>query len=214
MCFFHLEIFAAKVTQLGIFLFNLFNYLKSPYFTAKSKLLLVKRIYKEWRLLFWILVLFMAGQLFFMAKAIENVPFFLYHMYSRDQHHVDSTAVYLVKTADGYFNHKKLSAREQEMLMNSISYYVKLKQNGDGINESVQKRFGKMVNGTRYETLLKQLSNDSSSLSTFPQWWSKYFQAVSKNKYDSVAVMRSYVYSTPPYHKSATDSLIFTVKLK
>jgi hypothetical protein len=164
--------------------------------------------------LFWILVLFMAGQLFFMAKAIENVPFFLYHMYSRDQHGVDSTAVYLVKTPDGYFNHEKLSNREEEMLMNSVSYYVKLKQNGDGINESVKKRFGNIIKGTGYDNLLQQLSNDSSSLSRFPQWWSKYFQAVSKNKYDSVAVIKSYVYSGWPYHKSATDSLIFTVKLK
>lgn len=176
--------------------------------------MLVKRLYKEWRLLFWILVLFLAGQLFFMAKAIQNVPFFLYHMYSRDQHAVDSTAVYLIKTPEGYFNHKKLSGREQEMLMNSVSYYVRLKQNGDGINESVKKRFGNMVNGTGYDQLLKLLGNDSSSLSAFPQWWSKYFQAVSKNNYDSVSVIKSYVFSGSPYRKSSSDSLIFTVKLK
>lgn len=164
--------------------------------------------------MFWILVVFIAGQLFFMAKAIENVPFFLYHMYSRDQHGVDSTGIYLIKTPEGYFNHKKLSSREQEMLMNSISYYVNLKQNGDGINEAVKKRFGNMVNATRYQTLLKQLSNDSLTLSEFPQWWSRYFQAVVKNKYDSVSVIRSYVYSNPSHNKSASDSLIFTIKLK
>jgi hypothetical protein len=144
-----------------------------------------------------------------MAKAIENVPFFLYHMYSRDQQHVDSTAVYLVKTPDGYFNHKKLSAREQEMLMNTVSFYVKLKQNGDGINETINARFGK-----GQDHLVRQLANDSSDLAAFPKWWSKYFRRVSNKKYDSVSVIKSYVYSAWPYKKSTTDSLLFTVKLK
>ena len=164
--------------------------------------------------MFWILVIFLAGQLFFMIKAIENVPFFLYHMYSRDQHEVDSTGVYLVKTPDGYFNHKKLSAREQEMLMNSVSYYVKLKQKGDGIKETVKNRFGNRVNATAYDLLLKRLANDSSSLAAFPQWWSKYFSTVSSKNYDSVSVIKTYLYSKPPYNRSANDSLIFTVKLK
>jgi hypothetical protein len=156
----------------------------------------------------------MMAQLFFMAKGIQNVPFFLYHMYSRDHQPVDSTAVYLIKTPDGYFNHKKCSNREQEMLMNPVSYYVSLKQNGDGINESIKKRFSKFVSATGYENLQGQLSNDSVSISKFPAWWGRYFQAVSKTNYDSVSVVKSYVYSKTPYHKAKTDSIIFTLKLQ
>ena len=88
----------------------------------------LKRVYAEWRLLFWCLLLLMTAQFFFMAKGIENVPFFLYHMFSKDHQPVDSTAVYLVKTRDGYLNHKQLSNREDEMLMNSAAYYYRLKQ--------------------------------------------------------------------------------------
>jgi hypothetical protein len=156
----------------------------------------------------------MAGQIFFMAKAIENIPFFLYNMYSRDQHEVDSTAVYLVRTPDGYFNHKKLSSREQEMLMNTVSFYVKLKQKGDGIRQTLKQRFGSRLNASTYERVLHQLANDSASLAAFPQWWAKYFKTVAGKAYDSVSVVSSYVYPASPYKKSATDSLIFTVKLK
>ncbi len=149
-----------------------------------------------------------------MAKAIENIPFFLYHMYSQEHRSKDSTPVYLIKTPLGYFNHKKLSAREQEVLTNSVSYYVNLKHDGDGINESIKKRFGKFVTGSGYTYLEKHLSNDSSSMAKFPEWWGKYFRSVTKDDLDSVSVVKSYVYSVSPYNKAATDSLIFTIKLK
>lgn len=211
---FILKKFTAKVTQLSIFLFNLFNYLNSPYFTGKYKQLFLKRIYNEWRLLFWLVIVFILAQVFFMAKAIENVPFFLYHMYSKAHPKKDSTAVYLVKTPDGYFNHKRLSSREQEILMNSVAYYVNLKNDGDGIIETIQKRFSTVVGSAGIQTLKDRLSNDSSSLAGFPQWWGNYFQSIAANNYDSVSVVRSYVYSKAPYGKSGNDSLIFKVKLR
>jgi hypothetical protein len=164
--------------------------------------------------MFWLLLLLVAGQLFFMAKGIENLPFFLYHMYSQDHPPKDSIGVYLVKTGAGYYNHKDLSSREQELLLNSVGYYANLKRDGDGINQSIQKRFGKIAGGKRYTWLQKQLSNDSSRLSAFPAWWGRYFRTVAKKGFDSVSVVRSYVYTVKPYNRSTTDSLLFTIKLK
>lgn len=92
--------------------------------------------------------------------------------------HREILSAYMVKTPDGYFNHKKLSNREQEILMNSVSYYVNLRYAGhDGINESIKKRFGKIVSGTGYEYLQKHLANDSMAIRNFPQWWSRYFSS-------------------------------------
>ncbi|HMK02980.1 MAG TPA: hypothetical protein VK489_02265 [Ferruginibacter sp.] len=171
-------------------------------------------MYKEWRLMFWLLLLFVVGQFFFMAKGIQNVPFFLYYMYSQKHPPKDSIAVYLIKTSTGYYDHKKLSSREQELLMNSVGYYVNLKRDGDGINETIKKRFGKITGKGGLSYLQEQLVNDSSALLQFPEWWGRYFQTVVKNKFDSVSVVRSYVSTAPPYNKSATDSLVFTIKLK
>ncbi|HQY11218.1 MAG TPA: hypothetical protein PK133_03365 [Ferruginibacter sp.] len=174
----------------------------------------LKRLYNEWRSLFWALLLFMAAQLFFMAKGIENIPFFLYHMYGQVHPRKDSTAVYLVKTKEGYFNHKKLSSREQEMLLNPVIYYANLKKDGDGTVETVENRFGSVAGAQTMAYLQKQLGNDSLSLTRFPGWWGNYFRLVSKDAFDSVSVVRSYVYSKAPYHKAAADSLSFTVKLR
>ena len=198
-----------------IYLFNLFNYLNGSYFTCKSQLLSLKKIYTQWPLAFWAVLLFIVAQVFFMAKGIENVPFFLYHMYGQKHPPRDSIGIYLVKTTDGYFNHKKLSNREQEILMNSVSYYVNLRYAGhDGINESIKKRFEKILSGTGYEYLQKHLANDSVAIRNFPQWWSRYFSSVSNTHAGQVSVIKTYVYSKPPYHKSGTDSLIFTINLE
>lgn len=164
--------------------------------------------------MFWVVMIFIPAQAFFMAKGIENIPFFLYHMYGQKHPPRDSIGVYLIKTSAGYYNHKKLSNREQEILMNAVSYYVNLKKAGDGINGSIQKRFGKIVSGSTYEYLQKHLANDSTAMAKFPQWWGRYFKSVSNNDEDSVSVVKAYVYSKPPYNKSLTDSLIFTIKLK
>ncbi len=175
----------------------------------------LKKIYTQWPLAFWAVLLFIAAQAFFMAKGVENVPFFLYHMYGQKHPPRDSIGIYLVKTADGYFNHKKLSNRGEEILMNSVSYYVNLQYAGhDGINESIKKRFEKIVSGKGYEYLQKHLANDSVAISNFPQWWSRYFSSVSNIHTGSVSVIKTYVYSKAPYNKCGTDSLIFTINLK
>ena len=177
-------------------------------------LLFLKRVYKQWRTLFWVIIVLIAAQLFFMAKGIQNLPFFLYNMYSKVHPTVDSTAVYLVKTKDGYFNHKKLSNREQEILMNSIAYYVNLQRDGDGTIETARQRFSRIGYGNADSYFIKQLGNDSISLAAFPPRWGKYFSSVSNDKYDSATVVKTYVYSKQPYQRSATDSIVFTIKLK
>ena len=149
-----------------------------------------------------------------MVKGIENIPFFLYYMYGQKHPAKDSTAVYLIKTADGYFDHKVLSNREQEILMNPVLYYSNLKQNGDGSFQNVKNRFGRIAGEATIAYLEKQLCNDQSSIQRFPGWWGRYFSSITGNKYDSVSVVKSYVSSQPPYQKRETDSLIFTVKLR
>lgn len=174
----------------------------------------LKRIYKEWRLLFWVLLLFIGAQVFFMAKAIETVPFFLYNMYSKDHRPVDSIAVYLARTPYGYVNTKQLSGREEEMLMGSIGYYCNLHRDGDGTTQSVEKRFKGIMPSPLYHSLQRQLVNDSTALKAFPNWWRNYLRSVMNNDYQFVEVVRSYVYNRPPYAKSPIDSSIFYVQLK
>lgn len=161
--------------------------------------------------MFWGLSIFIMLQLFFMSKGIENIPFFLYNMYGQQHFNKDSSAILLIKTTDGYFNHKKLSNRQQELLLNSVNYYINLTQNGDGIKQTINNRF---QNHSVQKFLYNRLFNDSATIAAYPKWWGKYFNHITNFKYDSVSVVKAYIFSNSMHTKSNTDSLIFSIKLK
>lgn len=168
----------------------------------------LRRLYREWPLFFWLVLAFAAAQVYSMFKGIENVPFFLYHMYSRKHEAQDSIEVYLLKTPYGFLDHKQLSNREEELLMNSAAYYSRLRQNGDGTAQAVEKRFRQRVSASMYQYLYGNLVNDSGALSRFPDWWTRYLRSVTGDKYRELILIRSYVYAKAPYRKSETDSII------
>jgi hypothetical protein len=176
--------------------------------------LFLKRIYKEWRALFWILLVCGLAQVFFMAKGIQNIPFFLYNMYSKPHPPLDSFAVYLVKLPGGYYDHKQLTNREQEMLLNSVGYFENLLRDGDGTLQSINNRFAGRVSPGLLQYFKENLYNDSNKLAAFPQWWARYFKQVSGQKTGLVSVVKSYVTASAGYPKSVQDSVLFTVQLK
>lgn len=69
-------------------------------------------------------------------------------MYSQQHPPKDSSVAYLIKTNKGYFDHKKLNNREQEILMNTVIYYANLEKDGDGTAEAVESRFGAVAAAT------------------------------------------------------------------
>jgi hypothetical protein len=172
--------------------------------------LFLKRLYNEWRLLFWVVIFFAVGQASFMYKGIKNIPFFLYFMYGQKHPKQDNIDVLLIKTNNAYFNHQRLSGREQELLLNTINIYNNIKTKGDGTFINIDNRFS---NANTKAYLHKMLCNDSVALQQFPNWWAGYFKQVSNIKNDSVTVVKSSVSTTYPYTKSPIDSIIFTVKI-
>ena len=129
-------------------------------------------------------------------------------MYSKKHEPQESIEVYLLKTPYGFLDHKQLSNREEELLMNSANYYFRLKRDGDGTAEAVDKRFSQRVSTSMYQYLYKHLVNDSLSMSRFPNWWTHYLRSVTDDKYRELILIRSWVYSKAPYGKSETDSVI------
>lgn len=144
-----------------------------------------------------------------MYKGIQNLPFFLYHMYSKEHRPQDSIPVYLLKTPYGYLDHKQLSNREEELFLNTVAYYQNLQRDGDGTAEAVEKRFKKRVSSAAYEWFNHHLINDSFSLKQFPHWWGRYARSVLGENIPGISLVRSYVYSKPPFMKSPVDSILF-----
>jgi hypothetical protein len=172
--------------------------------------LFLQQLYKEWRLLFWIVIAFIIGQCYFTYKGVKNVPFFLYYMYGQKHPKQQSIDVLLIKTSQGYYNHQQLSGREQELLLNTVNLYTNLKTKGDGTVINIDNRF---INPDVKQYLYKMMCNDSTALQQFPQWWGNYFKQVSHISNDSVSVVKSIVSTTYPYTKLPTDSVIFSIKI-
>ncbi|CAN5684931.1 hypothetical protein BH11BAC3_BH11BAC3_17690 [soil metagenome] len=173
----------------------------------------LQKVYNQWKLLFWVIVSAIFFQAFFMAKGIENIPFFLYHMFGSVQSSTDSVNIVLIKTPEGYFNTNKLSGREREMLMNNTNYFIEQKKQGfgDPLEQTVENRFKNRVNNTTYNYLQQSLLNDSTHLAAYPGWWQRYFERVQNKKFASVEIVSSYIYFNSSMYKSQTDSIVFTV---
>ena len=176
--------------------------------TLEPQTMYLKRLYREWPLVFWLIMAGSAAQVYSMFKGIENVPFFLYHMYSKKHEAQDSIEVFILKTPYGFLNHKELSNREEELLMNSAMYYSRLRQSGDGTAEAVEKRFKQRVSKGAYQYLVGQLVNSNEAMDRFANWWTHYLRTVTGDKYRALILIRSYVYSKAPYRKSDSDFII------
>jgi hypothetical protein len=172
----------------------------------------IKKLYRDWPVLCWVLLLLIGAQGYFMYKGIENVPFFLYHMYAGFDAAKDSQTVYFIKTPKGYVNARQFSSRQQELLYNSVGYYVSLKNSGrDTVQQVVQQRFAGRVSPGMYAYLQQSLGNGPAAIAQFPNWWGRYFHALQGNADGPVQVVQCRVSVRPPYAKSPNDSLIFTI---
>jgi hypothetical protein len=171
----------------------------------------LKRLFYGWRFLFWLLLVLILGQVFFMYKGIENMPFFLYHMYAQRHNHHDSATILLIKTNGGYIRNKSFSNRQEELLFNTTGYWLSLKRSvRDTILPVVESRFKNRLPGGLYNLAVKQLSNSSAAIDSFPTWWSRYFFSIRPNIRGEVGLIQSRVSLHPPYSKSPLDSVIFT----
>ena len=156
----------------------------------------LSKVYRQWRLFFWAILVFIAGQFFFMFKGIQNIPFFLYHMFSTTHAPADSMQVFLVKTPQGYFNTNKLSGREREMLLNNLGSYFARKAAAfkDPLEPTVHHRFGSRWPGQNRKIMSDGLLNSPQSFSSFPAWWRGYFNKIQNNHFDSIQVVAAFVY--------------------
>lgn len=176
----------------------------------------LSRVYKQWKTFFWAIILALVFQFFFMVKGVENIPFFLYHMYAYAHQPKDSFNVILVKTPKGYLNPFEFSGRESEMLMNNTLYFIKMKKNhwNDPLIPTIEKRFFNRFTSNTYQYLKQGLVNDSISFEGYCNWWKRYFISIHQLSYDSISIVSGYVKYQPNFSKSPIDSTVFTVHLK
>lgn len=168
----------------------------------------LQALYRHWRKMFCAVVVLAVAQVFFMYKAVETVPFFLYNMYSTPQRNGDTshrTTIYL----NGHrFDASKLSGHEEEMLMGSLSYYKKLKAQRYFATDSLTaaRRLQAIMPAGWYDQAFGRLTNTGISEDIFLHWWASYLAQVSGQRVDSFSLVESTVFWKPKYYE-ANDTL-------
>lgn len=162
----------------------------------------LKRLYQQWKTMFWVVILFMICQAFFMYKAVETIPFFLYNMYSTRQHTLDTTYATVITVNGKEFNTDRLSGYEKETLLASLSYFRKLKDHGYYATDTqtIKNRLSGTIPDRWYNLFYKRLTNDLVNEKMFFSWWMKYLSRVSQQKVDSFTIIQSSIIWNPSYH--------------
>jgi hypothetical protein len=162
----------------------------------------LKRLYHQWRPMFWVVIIFIICQVLFMYKAVETIPFFLFNMYSTRQQPLDTTYRTTIYINGKYFNTDNISGHERETLLGSLAYFRKLKDHGFYATDSqtIKNRFSGKVPSALYNTFYKRLTNTSVTDKLFYNWWCKYLSRVARREADSFTIIQSGVIWNPSYH--------------
>lgn len=153
----------------------------------------LKKLYHQWPKMFYVVLLFITAQAFFMYKGVETVPFFLFSMYAVKL--PPSNTTYSITV---YVNGKKAIAdniisRESETLMGSFDYYMSLKNRHFLATDSatIAKRFKGRLPEKLYNMIYNRLTNNTVNDSLYLNWWGKYLSQVLHKKVDSFALVGS-----------------------
>lgn len=170
----------------------------------------LKKAYSQNKFLFYVIILFCMGQLFFMYKGVENTPFFLYGMYSAKQFPQEEYPVSIVEIDGKEFNYENLPHASHEMIVASLEHYRSLEQTDfqDTIMKTIEKRFG---NSENFQIIAQRLTNDSTDRIPYQQWLKKYLGYVTGDGINELKVYAGY-FSYEPRFRLIRKELLFEVK--
>lgn len=170
----------------------------------------LKKLYYRWRFMFYIVLLFLLGQFYFMYKGIETMPFFLMHMYSAPNATLSSFHQRHLFINGKDFDLRLLSDREKEMLMGSLNYFLGLRKSNFFATDtnSIKKRFKDRLPASWYAYIYKNLTNASITDSTYLDWWCRYASKVCSQKVNSFYLINTTIIWNSSIRSIADSALI------
>ena len=161
--------------------------------------------------MFIVVVAFMLMQFFFMYKAVETVPFYLFTMFAPKSDLKDTTYRTTVFINGKKLNTEILPNRENEVLFGSFEYYQSLRTRNFIATDTttIRKRFRNKLKGEWYDLVYNRLTNKNVTDSLFLNWWGRYLSRVIKEKICSLSIVRSSVITWKPSFKVREDTVTY-----
>lgn len=160
----------------------------------------ISLLYHKWRSMFYVVIVLILGQAFFMYKGVQSMPFFLFFMYAGKTHASDTSSKTTIYVNDKMFTARMVN-REAETLLASLGFYKGLKKNNLFAVQpaTIEKRFRGRIPDNLYNVFFERLTNTNINDSMFYNWWGKYLSQVTGEKVDSFSIITSTVIWKPVY---------------
>lgn len=142
----------------------------------KENLFLVK-LFREYKVFFWICVVFIILQAFFMIKRVQNFPFFIYDMYSRHVTIHDTIHFNMIMLDDQEFDYTRLPHWSEQTVLGTFDLYRDYrKRKEDNWARVIRSRFSTSSSLGAY--LNNTLTNSSAQYNKYPSWIFNYIDNI------------------------------------
>lgn len=142
----------------------------------KENLFLVK-LFREYKIFFWVCLVFILLQTFFTIKRVQNFPFFIFDMYSREVTIPDTIHFNMIMLDDQEFDYTRLPHWSEQTLLGTFDLYRDYRtRKEDNWARVIRKRFpetsflGSYLNNT--------LTNTAVQYNKYPNWIFNYIDNI------------------------------------
>lgn len=126
--------------------------------------------------LFFLVILFVAGQFFFTWKGVETFPFLHWGMYSGKAQQADETEIIQLNIDHQPICVSCLPDVQGAIVQGTFNWFVSLQQNNfiDTTAKVFSKRFKGKLPDNAYEFFYSRIINDSLKAQQYPKWLLQY----------------------------------------
>ncbi|HUM53422.1 MAG TPA: hypothetical protein PK431_16485 [Chitinophagales bacterium] len=134
------------------------------------------KVWKESKALFIGIFIFIFFQFFFIAKRIQNFPFFIFDMYSRPIEKPSTFTIYEIKANGKSVDYTSFKNTQENTILNTIqTYETTEKVFPKSIYETViEQRFKNKISSSNYQFIKNGLSNNKAAIDEFDNWLNRY----------------------------------------
>lgn len=165
------------------------------------------RVWKESKILFIGILIFIFFQSFFIIKRVQNFPFFIFDMYSRPIEKPVTFTIYEITKNGKSFDYTALTNTKENVVLNSIRTYENAKKSyPNAPNEAViEYRLKNKIFAKNYQFIKDGLTNDKATIDAFGNWINRY---LIKSNVDFSIYKNTYDFQ----NKTKTDSVLIFSK--
>ncbi len=166
----------------------------------------LKELRKNYKKLYFFVLLFIVGQVFFTYKGVETFPFFNYGMYSGEESNPSIISYYLIYNDTILLNDAFRTQLHKDMVMNTLKGFDQINTKDSLVQIAIDGR----MKDAKMNTLFKnRLLNSSLSRDSFKPWLRHYLSETLNTDIQHLKVIKLSIHKINGFQKQQTTLIDF-----